>query len=97
LKESHFKLYSPRIELSALRAIELYRGRHGMDLLMSPVVLDRSSYIQQEAVVLAQKLTGQQWLPSETTRETRSYSSDAARWWKENRETFMRQFAAEAE
>jgi len=97
LKESHFKLRSPRIERSALRAIELYRGRHGMDLLMSPVVLDRSSHIQREAVVLAQKLTGQQWLPSRATQETGTYSTDASNWWKENRETFMRQFAAEGE
>jgi len=88
LRKSHFNLRSRRIGLAALKAIEKYGGKYGIDVLIYSA-LRRPSLVQQEAAILLQRLSGQRWLPDENVQHSRSHASDAANWWKESKQVFQ--------
>ena len=96
LNRRHFQLRSDSISFAALAAIKQYDGRHGMDILMSADALGRLSGVQEAAVALASKLTGQQWQPSDDAIRSGDYAEEAASWWKANREAFLERLSADS-
>lgn len=94
LSNSHFKLRSRHLELAALKAIEKYSGEQGVDILVYSA-LSRPSLVREEAAILLQRLSGQRWLPDEGVQHSREYASDAASWWKENKQAFSQPYVGE--
>lgn len=88
LSSSHFQIRSRRVELAALKAIGKYSGEHGIDVLIYSA-LSRPSLVRDEAAILLQRLSGQQWLPAETVQHSRAYADDAANWWKKHPQAFV--------
>jgi hypothetical protein len=87
VKKEHFELQSSNIGLEAVNAIEKFQGKHGMDLLMS-MALESSA--GNEALLAAQRLTGQTWLPPGSNHQPRNFREEAQAWWKEHGEEFKK-------
>jgi hypothetical protein len=84
LRAEHFKLHSYTIGLGAIRAIERFRGAHGLDLLVEKGMDHPWGAVREEAELAVQRITGQEW--PERNRE------DAIKaWWKEHGAAFVQQ------
>ena len=97
LRADHFRFMSYAIGLSALEAIERTEGRAGMDVLFTGGLDHRYGAVADRAIKLAQKLTGQRWVPFWSNRQPSSYRDDAKAWWAENGESFLAKQAREGE
>lgn len=93
--EESFELESYTIGLAALRAIEQFEGRHGMDVLMSAGLDHPYAGVANEAMLTAQRLTGEQWVPTGTRSQARNFKDEAKAWWENNGETFRTEHAEE--
>jgi hypothetical protein len=86
-------IFAPRshtIGLAAVRAIEQFEGAHGMDVLMTAGLDHDYAAVKNEAMLAAQRLTGQEWVPPTSRVQPRSYADQARDWWKIHREEFLR-------
>ncbi|MDC0936253.1 hypothetical protein OAS39_08185 [Pirellulales bacterium] len=88
LRKEHFELDSHIIGMGALRAIERFDGHHGMDMSMAAGLEHNYAAISNEAIVAAQRITGQKWIPEGSRFQPRKYADDAQAWWVENGQAF---------
>ena len=94
LKPEHLKRDSPASQ-EALRAIEQFNGREGMDILVETSLADPRSFVRNESLLVFQRITGQPWCdkpdaPGESSdKKPRLFIPDALAWWKEHGAEFM--------
>ncbi|QDS96801.1 hypothetical protein [Adhaeretor mobilis] len=88
LKKQSLGLDSHHICLAAIRAIERFEGKPGMDLLMSAGLDHHYAAIANEAILAAQRISGQQWIPEGSDHQPRNFSDEAKAWWQKNRDRF---------
>jgi len=89
IKAEHFKIESYTIGLAALEAIEKFEGREGMDVLVDAGMAHPWAAVSEEAVLVFQRLTGQEWFKDRENERPSWYEKDAKAWWKANREKFL--------
>jgi len=89
IKPKHFKYRSYSIGFGALKAIERFEGKHGMDVLMASALDHPWAAVANEAMLIAQRITGQEWLPEGSNHQPRNFSNDAKAWWKKNGQSFL--------
>jgi hypothetical protein len=91
VKAEHFELDSYIICGAALKIIEKNVTSAGLELLFSVAF---ESNVADEAVLAAQRITGQTWVKDERRHES-FYAEDARQWWAGNKAAFLAKGAAE--
>lgn len=89
IKPEHFEYRSHSIGFGALKAIERFEGKHGMDVLMTSALEHPWAAVANEAMLVAQRITGQEWLPEGSNHQPRNFSDEAKAWWQANGKEFV--------
>ncbi len=89
IKPEHFEYRSYSIGFGALKAIERFEGKHGMDVLMTSALEHPWAAVANEAMLIAQRITGQEWLPKGSNHQPRNFSDEAKAWWHANGKDFV--------
>lgn len=76
---------------AALKAIEGFQGREGMDILMDPALDHFFASVREEAVLVAERLTGQRWYLRRPNERADWHIKEVKEWWKQYRESFLRE------
>ena len=88
ITRQNLELKSMSVPVAMLRAIERFEGKHGMDLLMT-VGLDHSyAAVADEALLTAQRIAGETWIPEGSRFRPTKYADEARAWWEHNRDQF---------
>ena len=94
LKPEHLKSDSPDPH-AALRAIEKFDGREGMDILVQAGLDNSDDSVQNESLLLFQQITKQEWYKMFDGQEPRQFVGDAKKWWREHGDEFIARRRAE--
>src|SRR6185503_16454617 len=89
LKAEHFKLASFTVGHAALKAIERFGGREGMDILINAGLDHFFASVGEEAVLVVQRLTGERWFKERENERPSWHTKEIKAWWKENRAKFL--------
>ena len=88
LKKENMELDSLSISVAVLRAIERFEGKYGMDLLMTSGLNHKYAAVANEALLTAQRISGEEWIPEGSRFQPIKYADEARAWWKANRDKF---------
>jgi hypothetical protein len=94
IKAEHFAVNSYVVGFAAIQAIERCQDAHALDILFSAGFEHSWAAVKNESVRAAQRITGHQWTQEGNRVQDRAYADDARRWWKENRDAFLKERAA---
>jgi hypothetical protein len=90
LKKENMEFDSYIISIAVLRAIERFDGKYGMDLLMTSGLDHNYAAVANEALLAAQRISGEEWIPEGSRFQPSKYADEARAWWKANRDKFER-------
>lgn len=89
LKLEHFKLNSYSIGLAGLEAIEKFGGREDMELLIKGGLDHPYAYVRMEAVLTAERITGQKWYMGERSERPDWHLDKVRAWWAKEGVAFV--------
>lgn len=91
VKQEHFKVASYSIGYAALKAIELHKDKPGvMDLLVEGGLEHPWGGVNNEAVYLFERITGQDWTQKYPNVMPYSFRKDIKEWWQANGKEFTK-------
>lgn len=79
----------------AMQLIESCNGREGMDLLVKAGLDSPDAIVQEESLLLFQKITGRRWHDETRAKELSRSIKAAKQWWREHGTEFMARRRAE--
>ena len=98
LKPEHLDADSPVVD-GALRAIERFNGREGMDILVEAGLDSPDGHIQEKSLLLFERMVDQNWYSkdrngglaqfAEDDQELSGFIKDAKKWWREHGPEFV--------
>ncbi len=95
IKREHFAFQSYRIGYAAIRAIENFGGREGLDVLVEAAPEHPWRLVDVEAVLAVQRITGRTWCKDPEHEWADNHSSDVKKWWRESGAEFIQKRRAE--
>jgi hypothetical protein len=90
LRREHFTLKSYSIGLAEIEAIERFRGKEGLEILVEGALDHPWALVREEAVLAMQRITGQKWYQGERNERAVWHIEDVRKWWKSQGEEFVR-------
>ena len=79
LKREHFQVKSYEIGFAALKTVEKYDGKYGMEYLVEDALDHDWAAIQNAAVLVAEKVAKKKWTDDKS--QPRNYSDEVKKWW----------------
>jgi hypothetical protein len=105
LRPEHLKADAPVLD-GALRAIEKFNGRQGLDILVQAGLDNPDSLVQKKALLLFQSITGQDWYDDSRDQKLRRLLdkdldlsrpiAEAKKWWRQHGAEFVARRRAKA-
>jgi hypothetical protein len=89
IRNDNFATESHAVALAAIRAIEQFKGSHGMDVLIEAGLEHPWAAVRNEALLAVQRITGEIWHKEGDQLQEGAYADEATAWWKENRTEFL--------
>jgi hypothetical protein len=93
VKRENFDTESYQVAFAAIRAIEQFEGREGMDVLFEAGLEHPWAAVRNESLLAIQRLTGQAWYKDDDRNQPGNFAKEAQAWWKQNRDEFLAKHA----
>jgi hypothetical protein len=88
LKPEHFGAGSVNAD-AALRAIENFNGREGLDVLVEAGLSAPDEAVRQRALLLLQDITDEKWYDAMKDQDLSKSVTEAKKWWREHGAEFV--------
>jgi hypothetical protein len=91
ISKNHFKFESYSIGYFAIKGIEKFKGKHGLDILVENGMNHPWGGVRDEAVLAIQRITSQKWYNGGNESPSR-YKETIEKWWLENKSEILKKF-----
>jgi hypothetical protein len=82
LKREFFRGEPDLIPIAALGIVRACGGKHGFQFVIEDALEHEWASVKNEAVMVAQDVTGKRWAPAEGGPQLRYYADEVRAWWK---------------